>query len=83
MTKEDKVLISEIAKRSEEMSIGNGNRLTRMLDLEVAHEQFNLRLEDFANAKAIDFIHDFCGIQGHVDRKNKEWVDDCFLPRFA
>ena len=83
MTKQDYETISLIIDRSEEMGIGFGDRITRFMDIEFAHKEFNLRLEEFLNAKDFDFVHDFCGIQKSIDRRNLKWNDDCFVPRFT
>jgi len=82
-TKEEFEIIAKIAERSEKMGIGFGDRLTRLIDIEFAHEHFNLKLEQFLNGSNLDFSHDFCGIQSRIDRPNKKWTDDLFLPRFA
>lgn len=83
MKKDEMNLVVEIAKRSESMIVGAGDRLTRIMDIEFAHEKFNLDLERFLKAEPFDFTHDFCGIQSHIDREKKVWTDDLFLPRFA
>ncbi len=83
LTKRDYEMIAEIAKRSEKMGIGYGDRISRLMDIEFAYEKFNLRLADLAKADALNFTHDFCGIQARIDRPNKKWLDDGFIPRFA
>ena len=81
--KEDYTLIAKIAERSEKMNIGFGNRISRLMDIEFAHEKFNLRLTDFLNTDDLNFAHDFNGIQSRIDRRATKWIDDCFVPRFA
>lgn len=76
-------LIAEIAKRSENIGVGFGDRLCRLMDIEFAHEKFNLDLQGFLNASDFDFAHDFNGIQARIIRATKTWNDDCFVPRFA
>jgi hypothetical protein len=76
-------MIVEIAKRSEDMGIGTGERITRIMDIELAHEKFNLDLEKFLNADGLNFTHDFISIQANIDRPKKVWKDEFFLPRFA
>ncbi len=83
VSNEDFLTIAKIAERSEKMKVGFGERITRIMDLEIAHEKFNLKLEEFLGAEDMDFIHDFCGIQERIDRYNKKWEDEFFLPRFA
>lgn len=72
----------KIIERAEAMGIGIGDRITRILDMENADKEFNLRLDEFLNADDTNFIHDFCGIQAHMDRKNMK-MGDCFVPRFS
>ena len=82
MTKQDFELIFRIVDRADQMEIGIGDRMTRVMDIENAHKQFGLRLEDFLNAEPFDFVHDFVGIQAHIDRRTGT-VGDFFLPRFT
>ena len=74
--------IDKIVERAREMDIAIGTRVTQMMDITNADKQFHLRLKEFLNADGIDFAHDFCGIQNHMDR-NKCKVVDLFVPRFA
>ncbi len=77
-------LIVKIVERADELKIGVGTRITQMMDIENADKQFNLRLEEFLNADSMDFCHDFCGIQRHMDRTLGVCkVVDFFVPRFA
>lgn len=82
-SKDEFELIVEIAKRSEEMDIGYGPRITRLMDIDFANEHIGLRLEDMLSSKDPDFAHDFLGIQNHIDRPNQRWIDDLWVPRFA
>lgn len=71
-----------IVERAERMGIGKGTRVTRVMDIENAHKQFNLRLEDFLAAEDFDFTHDFTGIQTHINRETGR-CENHFVPRFA
>ena len=75
-------LIARIVDRAQELGITVGERITQMMDIQNADKQFRLRLTDFLNADGIDFTHDFCGIQHHINRETGK-VEDFFLPRFA
>jgi hypothetical protein len=77
----DKILL--IVKRSEKMHFGYGDRLTRFMDIEFAHEKFNLDLDGFLNADEFNFCHDFLGIQEGINRPAHKWENDLFVPRFA
>ena len=81
-SKRDYILFSKIAERAQKMGIAQFDHISQIMDLEVAHNQFHLRLEEFLNADDFNFAHDFCGIQQHIDRKNRV-VGDFFIPRFA
>ena len=74
--------IVKIVERSEKMGIGFGDRTDRLMDIDYADKQFTLRLDEFLNADDFNFVHDFCGIQNHMDREKCECVD-FFVPRFA
>ena len=80
--RKDYILFSKIAKRAQKMGIAMFDHISQMMDLEVAHSQFSLRLVEFLNADDFNFAHDFCGIQQHIDRK-KGVIVDFFVPRFA
>lgn len=75
-------LIFKIVVRAQKMRIAIGDHITQMMDVDHAHKQFNLRLEDWLKADDFNFAHDFCGIQRHIDRTTGV-VGDFFLPRFA
>jgi hypothetical protein len=83
LTKNDYETIVEIAKRSETLNIGFGDRITRLMDIEFACNQFNIDLFKFLTCQDFDFAHDFVGIQMRLDRLNNKWNDDCFVPRCA
>ena len=80
--KERILLYAKIAKRSETLGVGHGDRWSRFLDIENADHQFNLRLEDFLKADDHNFAHDFIGIQANLNRLTGK-IENCFVPRFA
>ena len=83
MTKREELMtILKIVERAESMGITHGDRITNMMDIQNAHKEFNLRLEEFLNAGEGDFCHDYCGIQYHIDRRTCK-MGGCFIPRFA
>jgi len=75
-------LISRIATRAEELGVMRGKRITLFMDLENAHETFNLRLDDLLNADDFNFSHDITGIQENINRLTKEF-ENSFVPRYA
>lgn len=80
--KQEFLTIVKIVMRAERMGIGIGTRTTRIIDMEFANKQFNLRLDEFLHADDFDFTHDFCGIQRNMNRE-KCRVENFFLPRFS
>jgi hypothetical protein len=74
--------IVKIAERAENMGISKSTRMTLLMDLECATEQFNLRLSDLLEAPAFDFTHDICGIQANFNRRTKK-MENCFVPRYS
>lgn len=82
MTKQEKVLIMQIAEKAEKMDLMQFDRLSLIMDLETAHEEFNLKLDELLNASDFDFAHDVVGIQQNIDRKERKMIRH-FLPRYA
>ena len=82
MTKNEHLLIAEIAKRADEQGLLHYDRMSMIMDLSVAHEQFHLDLTELLNAPDFDFAHDINGIQQNINRQNKV-VENHFLPRYA
>ena len=74
--------LAKICERAESLGIRQGTRMTAMLDVDLADKRWNLRLADWLAADDFNFIHDFVGIQNHVDRITHTF-DNRFLPRFA
>ena len=82
MSKDEKVLIMKISERADEMGLLMFDRISLVMDIEVAHAEVGLRLDDFLNADDENFAHDVVGIQKHIDRHKKK-LTDLFLPRFS
>lgn len=74
--------IVRIVERAESMGIAYGDRFTKIMDIDYAHKQFNLRLEEMLVANDFDFAHDFTGIQASMNRETCR-IDGMFVPRFA
>ena len=82
--KERFMMYVEIAKRTEEMGLYNGERMTLLMDLESADNQFNLRLEDLLKADDFNFTHDIVGIINNIDRSKYPATNfGLFVPRFS
>ncbi|HHA5789729.1 TPA: hypothetical protein ACOBID_001770 [Enterococcus faecium] len=82
MKKEELLDMFQIAERADNMGIMFLDRISLKMDLDIAHQAFNLRLKDLLNADDFNFTHDIVGIQKHIDRENKRMVDG-FLPRYS
>lgn len=74
--------IMEIVERAEKQGLIRYSKLSLMMDLELAHDTFNMRLDDLLKASDFDFAHDIAGIQNHIVRQDKIF-EDYFVPRFA
>lgn len=81
-TKEQFGLIMEIVKRADEMGIMMLDRLSLSMDLKVANQEFNLRLQELLNADNFNFSHDVVGIQNNINRATKQ-MENFFVPRYA
>jgi len=76
------LLNSKIAKRADELGLLDFDRMSLMMDLEIAYEQYNLKLQELLDADNDNFSHDIIGIQNHIDRTNKT-INPTFVPRYA
>jgi len=74
--------IVDIVKRAEEKNLLMFDRMSLIMDLECANEEFNLRLEDLLNADDFNFAHDIVGIQNNLNREERK-MGSQFVPRFA
>lgn len=82
MTKDEKLTIMKIAERADEKGLLQFDRLSLIMDIEVAHKEYNLRLADLLAADDANFAHDVVGIQNNIDRENKKIIN-LFVPRYA
>lgn len=82
MTKEEKLLIVDIAKRAEEMDLLLFDRMSLIMDIENVHAEIGLKLTELLNADDLNFAHDIVGIQQNFDRQSKK-LQNLFLPRYA
>lgn len=75
-------IMVKIAERAESLNIVMSDRISLMMDLECATEQFNLRLTELLEANNFNFSHDIVGIQNNINRETRK-VEGVFVPRFA
>lgn len=80
--REETVIIAQIVGRADNLGLLMDDRLSLMMDLDVANKQFNLRLTELLESDNFNFTHDILGIQNNIDRKTKTFIN-CFVPRFA
>lgn len=60
-----------------------GSRASRLMDLESADKEFNLRLDEFLKADKENFYHDVIGIWGNSNRETYPCTFGIFVPRFS
>lgn len=58
------------------------NRLSLLMDIELADQKFKLRLQEWLDSDNDNFAHDWIGIQKNINRQNKTF-EKHFIPRFA
>ena len=75
-------LLHRITDRAQTMDIARGDTITQMMDMDHAADQFNMRLEEMAEADDFNFAHDFIGIQNTMNRETGK-IEGLFVPRFA
>ena len=57
--------------------------MSRLMDLQSADKEFNLRLDEFLNADEENFAHDVFGIWRESNRETYPCTFGFFVPRFA
>ena len=75
-------LLDRITKRAQKMGIARGDKITQMMDIDHAADQFNMRLAEMAEADDFNFAHDFTGIQNTMNRETGK-IEGLFVPRYA
>jgi hypothetical protein len=86
VSKEDRKLIMEIAKRAVDLYGANGVELDQLdveMDITAVHNHGNpLRLKELLEADNFNLSHDVGGIIRHIDRDTGK-LKDFFVPRFT
>jgi methenyltetrahydromethanopterin cyclohydrolase len=83
MTRADYKKLGSIRKRAVVLDLCDMKESIQLeMDMELAFKYFNLNLDKLLRASDLDFVHDICGIQKHLNRQTKTF-DDCFVPRFS
>lgn len=86
MTTNEMILISKIANRAlvlaEKYEVPYADKLSAVLDIEYAHKQVPMRLQELLEADDFNFSHDVLGIRRHMNRRTYK-LEGSFLPRFA
>lgn len=75
-------LMQSIAERASAKNLMQSDQVSLIMDLSVAHESYNLRLNELLNADNFNFSHDIVGIQQNIDRVNSKMLGR-FIPRYA
>ena len=87
MNKERFIKLISICERAEReyptITKWYGERVSRMMDLQSADEEFNLRLDEFLNAHEENFAHDVFGIWRESNRETYPCTFGFFVPRFS
>ena len=87
MNKERFIKLVAICERAEReyptITKWYGERVSRLMDLQSADKEFNLRLDEFLNADEENFAHDVFGIWRESNRETYPCTFGLFVPRFA
>lgn len=81
VSKENMGLICKIADRVQK-EVQIDDRMSLVMDIEVAHCHIPLDLQKLLDAPSFDFGHDVGGIRQNLNRETGK-IDNCFLPRCA
>lgn len=79
-TKAEMNTISAICNRALEENPGISRKLDLFMDIDYAHQESPMDLDQFLNFPAGDFNHDISGIVINFNRQTKR-MDNCFSPR--
>lgn len=81
VTKEESKLITKIIKRAKQRHLLIDDEKSHRMDLQATHANGNpLDFKRFLEADDFNFIHDFCGIYRHLDRRTGK-LNNFFSPR--
>lgn len=84
-TRKEFELISEIASRAQGAAHTQGvsyDRVTALMDISKAHDQYPLKLDELLAADNFNFTHDVFGIANNMNRETGV-IENFFVPRFA
>lgn len=81
-TREYYLLLQKLADRAADQNLLMYDKTSLEMDLDLAFDKFNLKLEGLLKADDFNFAHDICGIQNHINRE-KERFEGFFIPRYA
>ena len=84
LTKKEYQLIHKLAARASNLAAKfdvEYDLLTASMDIEAAHKDCGLKLQELLDADSSNFGHDVFGIRRHMDRTTGK-IGDCFLPRY-
>ena len=84
ITKEESKIVARIVQRAQKLLKKKLDIMSENMDITAAHcnNGDGLRLKEFLEADAFNFIHDYVGINNHIDRKTGKLTKG-FLPRFS
>lgn len=80
--RKDMLTIIKIVQKADNMGLMHFDRMSLIMDLDVANKKFDLRLNELLEADDFNFSHEICGIQNNIDRTTKTFMN-CFVPRFS
>ena len=90
LTKEIYDKIDAVLDRAEKLNILKNDRLSHLMDIEVAYKVFELDFDRWLDADDFNFTHDFVGIYGHINREKAYNCENCtndifshFVPRYG
>ena len=78
--KHETQIINKIVDRAIKLKITD-NRIESCMDITACHcNDIKLDLSKMLEFDNFNFVHDFCGIKRHINRKTGK-LEDCFVPR--
>ena len=81
MNRNDITIISKIADRFIK-ALPQTEKMSLVMDIDYAHQDIPLKLQELLEADDNNFYHDVGGIRRNLNRVTKK-IENCFVPRYA
>ena len=81
ITSEETRIIRKIIKRTDKL-LPIKDHMSAQMDVEAAHIEHKIKLEELLKADRFNLAHDVFGIMRNMNRSTGK-LDNCFVPRYS